>query len=161
MEPADWDNMFAAIRSQLADHAHVGVLSREGGNRIMEEVVYNTRMSRILCYHRPTLIEQGIRFDRLIAMEDFDVTLQLLIKGYPNAVLCNWVHNQTGGSNSPGGCSVYRTLEVQAECARKFHDLFPKYVTVVQKDTKGAWGGGTRTDVRMQWKRAFNDHTNK
>jgi len=34
-------------------------------------------------------------------------------------------------------------------------ELHPGLVKVVTKETKGAWGGGTRTDVVVQWKKAL------
>jgi hypothetical protein len=87
-------------------------------------------------------------------MEDFDVTLQLLRKGHRNAVLNQWAQDQ-GTSNAPGGCSTYRTPEVQAAGAYGLQKLHPDFVTVVDKETKQAWGGGVRKDVRIAWKKAL------
>lgn len=149
----DVGDMFWAIWEKLNDYAAVGVAPREGGNRNTQQYLYNTRMMRVLGMRFDVLREHGIRFDRLPVMEDFDVTLQLLRLGYQNILLNEWVNNQ-GGSNTEGGCSSYRTLEVQAEAAGGLASLHPQFVTVVTKQTKTAWEGKERKDVRIQWKQA-------
>jgi hypothetical protein len=96
-------------------------------------------------------------FDRLKVMEDFDFTLTLLENGGRNAVTLDYVWNQTG-SNQPGGCSDYRTAEVQAKAAKELAKLHPGVVKVVEKEVIGktSWGGmKTRTDVRIQWRKAY------
>ena len=80
--------------------------------------------------------------------------LQSLTRGFSNVVLNDYCQNQ-GGSNTSGGCSTYRTPEVHADACYHLEELFPKFVTVVDKTTKAAWGGGTRKDVRVQWKKAL------
>ena len=94
-----------------------------------------------------------ITFGRLEVMEDFDVALRLLRAGHDNVILNNWANNQAG-SGKEGGCSHFRTPELHAACASKLASLHPGFVKVVQKTTKGAWGGGTRTDVNIAWKKA-------
>lgn len=148
-------HLFNCINIYLDSTAHVGVSTREGGNRDTSHSVRNTRLLRILAYRVDVLHREKIRFDRLEFMEDFDVTLQLLERGYPNLKL-NWiVHNQRS-SNAPGGCSTYRTIEGQAEAARGLRGLHPEFVSVVTKKTKTAWNGLERQDVRIQWRKAFD-----
>lgn len=148
--------MLADCEDQLSRHAHIAVATREGGNRFTENYNENTRGLRVLGYDTTTLRDEEIVFERLPVMEDFDVTLQLLRKGYSNLII-NWiVHNQAHGSGASGGCSTYRDLNLQAECAHRLKALHPDFVTVVEKTTKTAWGGNaTRTDVRIQWKKAY------
>jgi hypothetical protein len=153
--PADVKKLFARLENKLNKHAHAGVAAREGANRCVDDFLYNTRMLRVLSYNAEVLKREKIRYDRLPVMEDFDVTLQLLRKGYSNVVLNQWAQDQ-GTSNAPGGCSTYRTPEVQAAGAYGLAELHPEFVTVVQKETKTAWGGGTRTDVRIAWKKAYD-----
>lgn len=134
----------------------VGISARQGNNRQEAPVVFNTRMNNAYAMHCRVLLDNGVRWDRLPLMEDFDVTLQLLRLGYGNAVLYHWAWNQNGGSNAQGGCSGYRTAELQAECAHALKALHPDFVTVVEKKAKAGWKGmETRTDVRMQWKKAL------
>lgn len=147
-------DLFKIFYRMLDKFAHVGVCTREGGNRHVEPFAKNTRMLRVLAYRADILREQGVRFDRIPVMEDFDVTLQLLRKGYENILVNSFVQDQFG-SNTEGGCSQYRTMEMQAEAAHGLKELHPRFVSVVQKKTKTAWGGQERTDVRVQWKSAL------
>ena len=147
--------MFDAIEYALDSYAHVGVSHREGANRNTEPYIQVGRMMRILGYRTDVLRKENIVHNRIPDMEDFDVTLQLLRKGYPNLILNNWVHNQ-GGSNTEGGCSDYRTMETHArDCHILAEKLHPGFVKAVEKTTKTSWGGTTRTDVRMSWKKAY------
>jgi hypothetical protein len=69
----------------------------------------------------------------------------------------DWAWNQRG-SGAVGGCSGYRNNEVQTEAANELHRLFPDFVTVVTKKSKSSWQGmEERTDVRIQWKKAFGN----
>lgn len=145
--------LFKVIEKSLKQYAHVGVISREGGNRHHKDLECS-RMMRILAYDVATYHKENIKFDRLPLQEDFDVTLQLLRKGYPNLVLCGWVNGQ-GTSGAKGGCSHFRTIELHNENARKLSELHAPFVKVVEKQTKGAWGGQARLDVTVQWKKAF------
>lgn len=147
-------DMFKAIEKSLDDYAHVGVLSREGGNRVLEETRECTRMMRVLAYDVSVFRAENIKFDRLHLQEDFDVTLQLLRKGYPNLVLCKWVNGQ-GSSGAKDGCSHFRTIELHNENAHRLAKLHAPFVKLVEKQTKGAWGGRKRTDVMVQWKKAY------
>lgn len=153
-EVEDIHDMLRSIEHSLRLHPHVSIGSREGGNRVTEPVSYNTRMMRVLAYDRSVLKKHHITFSPMEVMEDFHVTLQLLRAGYDCAVLNNWVSNQAGGSAAPGGCSTFRTLELQAENAHKLAARHPGFVKVVKKQTKTAWGGAERTDVVVQWKQA-------
>lgn len=138
----------------LGPYSHVGFASREGANRNIEEVVENTRIMRVLGYNRATLKLLGIRFDDMEVMEDFHVALQLLEHGHPNVILNTYAHNQAG-SGATGGCSHFRTPELHARNAERLATFHSSFVKVVEKTTKGAWGGGTRKDVNIQWKKAF------
>lgn len=146
--------LFDKIEKALQRYAHVGVLAREGGNRVLESYKLCSRMMRILAYNTNVLKYHKIRFDRLPLMEDFDVTLQLLRRGVPNIVLCAWVQGQ-GGSGAKGGCSHFRTLALHNACANRLSTLHSQFVKVVEKQTKSAWGGQARLDVHVQWKKAY------
>lgn len=146
--------LFKEIKKCLAHYAHVGVLAREGGNRVLTSTTECTRMMRVLAYDVEVFHKEKIKFDRLPLQEDFDVTLQLLRKGFPNLVLCEWVQGQ-GTSNADGGCSHFRTIEMHNENAKNLHLLHPDFVKIVRKQTKGAWNGQPRLDVAVQWKKAY------
>lgn len=150
--------MFDTLEDRMKGFAHGGILAREGGNRIVgKQNVYATRMMRVLAYDPKKVRKVGARFDRMVTKQDFDMTLQLLRAGYPNILMADYVQGQYGDgcSNAPGGCSVYRTPEMMDASAHKLAELHPGFVTVVQKESKVSWGGGVRTDVNIQWKKAL------
>lgn len=154
--PSDTAKMLVVCDNVLQDHAHIGIATREGANRCTDKFIDNTRLLRALGYRPAILKKHGIRFDRLPVMEDFDVALQLLRLGYPSRQV-NYFTQDQGASNAPGGCSEYRTMEVQAKGAEGLAKLHPEFVTVVEKEPlkSGGWSGQARKDVRIAWKKAF------
>lgn len=153
-KPGDLTEMFGEISRQLQVYPMVGIGAREGGNRLPEMYLENTRIMRVLAFRRSYLKKKLITFSPLTVMEDFHVNLQILESGASTCVCNTWVSNQRNGSDASGGCSIYRTPDVQRESAEQLAARHPGFVKVVQKSTKSAWGGGTRTDVVIQWKRA-------
>lgn len=151
--PQEVERMFTDIADALDNYAHVAVSTREGNNRVEQSTKEVGRALRFHAMVAPT-VRQHARFDRIEFKQDFDYTLQMLRAGHPNLIFYNYAHNQPG-SNKPGGCSTYRNHEVLDRCAHELYDLHPNFVTVVNKETKGAWGGGVRTDVRIKWKQAY------
>ncbi len=153
--PDDVRRMLQWMEWKLStDAAICGISAREGNNRKEEPTEQCARMMRAWGIRKDKFVEVGARFDRIDMMEDFDVILQFIKAGYPN-IINNEVTTNQAGSNTAGGMSTYRTLERQAAAAHALHALHPDVVTVVQKETKTSWGGGVRTDVRVQWKKAL------
>lgn len=150
-------HMLSTLETMLVveKYHHIGVDARQGNNRhFPHDFLINTRVNNFHGFNRETLIKHKIRFDALPLMEDFHVTLSLLELGYANKLLTQYCWNQPG-SNAPGGCSGYRTPELQTKAANMLKEKHPDFVTVVEKQAKG-WGAmKTRTDVRIQWKKAF------
>lgn len=153
---ADIVAMFDCIADSLEEgYALVGVAAREGANRNTAQFLTATRQMRVHGVNTNLASRKlGARYDRIPVMEDFDFILQLLERGFPNRVLNGWVSNQHG-SDVAGGCSTYRTPELQTIAANALADLHPGFVKVVKKKTKTSWGGAERTDVIIQWKRAY------
>lgn len=146
--------MILALDKALDDVNHVGLASREGGNRNAAPIIENTRMMRVLGYKRSYLLKNNLTFTPFNFMCDFHMTLQLLMRGCAGRLINTHVNNQ-GASNAPGGCSTQRTPELQAAEAHALAAAYPGLIKAVQKTTKTAWGGATRTDVIVQWKRAY------
>jgi hypothetical protein len=152
MTDHDYDQMFDDVRVQLDNgYMHGAIAMREGANRNTEPYLYCTRALRAHFYNQNAPFQYVSQY-----MQDFTMTLDLLTQGHPNVILNRWVHNQPG-SNVAGGCSDDRSLEKLAHAARVLKYRHPDFVTVVTKETKGSWGGGKRTDVRIQWKKAFKE----
>lgn len=149
--------MFDSMMKTLTDYAHVAFSSREGNNHLPMGVapciVQTTRALRALGFQ--TKAFNDCEHGRVEVMEDFDIQLQLLRKGYPNAVLAYWAHDQQM-TNASGGCSLYRDHAMQEASAQKLHDLHPNFVKLRTKQNKTDKSGfGTRTEVTVYWKKAL------
>ena len=154
-EKGELAKMLRALDELLNDYAHAGIASREGGNRNIEPVMHATRAPRVIGYDLQIFKSQGVDFRNSLTMDDFEATLHLLTRGYENAVLNTFVQNQKG-SGTAGGASVYRDLQMCKDSAELLQSRYPRFVKTVEKTTKTAWGGATRTDVIIQWKRALD-----
>ena len=149
--------MLSRFDDFLQDYPMVGLSPREGNNRtgagafpLIREC---TRSMRFYAFRTKDLLE--IDSGRLPEMADFDTTLQFLRRGQKNAVLYYWAQGQPG-SQHPGGCAAYRTSETHDVVCRKLAELHPGFVTLRQKANKGHQHGfGTRTEVTVQWKKAY------
>lgn len=148
------DRIFYDLANLLDVHAFAGILPREGGNRVTKKYISNSRLIRVYAYKTDVLHQHRVKFNQCGTMDDFDVALQLLTKGESNGVLCYAVQNQ-GGSQAIGGAALYRTMDTHAKSAQTLKERHPDFVTLVTKKTKVSWGGGERTDVIIQWKKAY------
>lgn len=126
--------------------AGIGEAAKKGGWQTTGK-----RMMYSLGYHVPTLLENAA-FGRLATHEDMDVTLQLLRKGFPNAVNFSFVTDQAFGN--PGGCTSERTIEGNNSDVLKLAELHPGYVRVTEKTYKAS---ANRLECVVQWQKALND----
>lgn len=155
--------MWSYVEKCLEHFAHVGVSARQGNNRIGvggpgEAVDFCTRTLRVLCYQTEQFLKA--EHNRVEVMEDFDVNLQLLRMGKPNLNLGYWSQDQKM-TNAPGGCSLYRDHARHEASARRLAELHPKYVTLRQKQNKTGGEFGSRTEVTIFWKKAYEDASSK
>jgi hypothetical protein len=134
---------------------HVGFGPRQGNNTL-DEVGWKipSRMIYSLGYYLPIVIKE-CELGRIETREDMDLTLQLLRKGYPNAVWHTTVNDQRK-FDAPGGATNERTMERSNRDAYRLGELHPGYVTIVEKDYKASV---PRLEVICQWKKALEDGT--
>jgi hypothetical protein len=155
-----FEAMFALLEQWLREgFVHIGLAARQGSNHFLGPETYRniTRMMNCYAYDTNALKELKVEMGRIPVMEDFDLTLQLLRKGYPNRVAYNYVWNQRG-SGAEGGCSSYRTPELQMNAAKQLQEYHPDYVTLVTKTTGSVWKNmEEREDVIIQWAKAYED----
>lgn len=155
--PEEVEEMLALLESWLEEgFIHVGVSQRAGNNRCEKPYTEISRMNNIYAYNAKKVIAAGGRFDRLPVMEDFDMTLTLLKAGFPNRVSFEYCWGQQK-SGAAGGCSAYRTFEIQRAAAFKLSQLHPGLVRVAGKQSKEAWEGvgSIRVDVQIAWKKSY------
>lgn len=154
-EPAELEQMFAEVERKLEDgYMHVGVSGREGNNRVDEYGVECTRYMRLLAYR--TDHPEGIVHGRIDGMSDFDVNLQLLRAGHPSYVFFRYAQGQSG-TQTPGGCSINRTLETHEREVDFMVREHAPHVKKRMKQNKGGGEFGTRPEVTIYWKRAHEE----
>jgi hypothetical protein len=144
-------DVFDQLDRLLTTHAHAAIGHRQFANA-KPDIEFGGRALRALGYRKDIMDLEKIKFT-LPLMEDFEVTLKLFRAGYPNAVIYDVVQDQPG-SDRPGGCKDWRTLERHNAAAEALAAMFPRFVKL--KDVEG-WDIGTRKDVSIQWKKALND----
>ncbi len=155
--PDEVHQMFNLLEGWLNEgYVHTAISQREGNNRIERDFLEVGRGIRIVAYNRETVLSLGCRFDRVDTKEDLDMTLQLLRLGYPNRISYYYAQGQTD-SNAEGGCQTYRTRDHMKWSSGQLAKLHSSYVQVTRVFTRGSFGGGERTDVRIQWKYAYDE----
>lgn len=159
-ESEDIDEMLEVIEQALDHYAHVGVSQRANNNREIKTYRENTRMTRVLAYNRPIFIKE-VELDRdIITCQDFEHTLQLLRKGYKNLVLYKWAQNHPG-TGTAGGCSIYRSPEVQREGALKLQRYHQQFIDLKEKHYRSAVESmQNRLEATIFWKKAFKEGEN-
>jgi len=153
----DVAQMLAWMDVELRRYAHVSISVRQNNNNgpignSASAVGYNMRTLRVLAYQTRPFLE--MRHGRVEVMEDFDVNLQLLRSGHANVQSFWWAQDQRG-TGAKGGCSTYRTLEVQDRSARELARLHEPFVKLRVKENKtGPEALRKRTEVTIFWKKA-------
>jgi hypothetical protein len=109
-----------------------------------------------LGYYLPIVVKE-CELGRIETREDMDLTLQLLRKGFPNAVWHTTVNDQRK-FNAPGGASIKRTIESSNADAYKLAQLHPGYVSTVERPYKASV---PRIEVVCQWQKALQDGRKK
>jgi hypothetical protein len=155
-----FEAMFDTLEAWLEEgFVHIGLAARQGSNHFLGPEPYRdvTRMMNAYAYNTSVLKEIGVELGRIPVMEDFDLTLQLLRKGYPNRVSYQYVWNQRG-SGAVGGCSSYRTAEMQMNAALQLKNFHPNFVSVVTKTAGTVWKDmEERGDVIVRWQDAYKE----
>jgi len=136
---------------------HAGIMDRVRAaqpSKSGEEYSENTLCMQFLGYDQKILQEEGVRFDRVRLAQDKDVCLQLLERGYGNRVSKRFSYN-CSGTDTTGGCAVYRTEKLRIKQAKLLARLHPGIVTQIQKTVKKHGETITRMKNRVSWKLAF------
>lgn len=153
----DTDEMMTVVEHRLLEYVHVGISFRQGNNNMdvgypISLVGENERIARAAFFQ--TGVFNSAEHCRVEVMEDVDVSLQLLRRGYKNCNLGFWAQDQKM-TNAPGGCSVFRTHEIHEQAAREIVRLHPGYTSLRHKQNKTGGAFGSRTEVTVQWKQAY------
>lgn len=147
--------LFGEMAGLAQTYPMVGLSPRPGNNRYDKtRIVMNQRIFSIYAINTKMFKEAELDFRNMPLMEDFYIALSFLTRGYriPMVADHTWCQKE---SNASGGCSTYRSAVMQKDAAFKLQSYFPDFVKVKEKATKQGWFGGTRYDVTIQWKRAY------
>jgi len=132
----------------------VGCSAQAGNNRFKNNFTYFGRIWAFYGINTKILNKHNIRYDQIEVMEDFNVVLDLLRYGYRSIINTEFAHNQKA-SNQSGGCSETRTFEIQKRSALLLAEKHKPFVKVVKKKSKNWVNMEERYDVKIYWKKAF------
>lgn len=153
----DVDEILDIMEATLEEYAAVGFGPR-GNNNSLKETKWSlaSRMMRAFGIDVEIFREEGIRFDEFKYWEDFHVTLELLKRGYPNAISARYLVDSV--TNADGGVSLYRNADDLRRVRERFVEYHSPFVKPVDKTAK-SWANhkeDTVPDVRIAWKKAWS-----
>lgn len=160
-DPNQLASMWEQMEALLDNYPLVGIHPRQMGQNAPVPMVLNGRIICVQGINRE-LIAPRIKVNQYPILADVVLNCTLLARGYSNALLTTFFQDH-GPCQAPGGCSVYRTLDMQKAAVEYLAQRFPGYVKSVERKPKVAtWLGDTRIDYTCQWKRlhkaGFNHH---
>ncbi len=145
--------MFEQMERLLDEFPLVGVHPRQMGQNAPEPYVINGRVICIQGINRKLI--GTVKVDELSILADVILNCTLLSRGQPNALITTYFQDH-GPCQAPGGCSTYRTPDIQREAAeyiaKRWH---PFAKTVIRRPKVAKWMGGERTEFQVQWKKLF------
>lgn len=147
------EGLFEYMECLLDSCPLVGVHPRQMGQNTSPPFVQNGRIICIQGINRNVC--KDIKVDQFPILADVVLNCTLLSHGQPNAIITTYFQDH-GPCQAPGGCSVYRTPQMQREAVIYLAERFPGYVKLVERRPKVAkWMGETRTDYTCQWKQLY------
>jgi len=145
--------LFAYMELLLEDTALVGVHPRQMGH--IQTPPFNEN-GKVICIQgiNRRLVRTIPDLAKFPILSDVILNATLLARGQGNKIITTYFQDW-GSCNAPGGCSLYRTPEMQAEACHWLEERFGPYIKAVEKESKDGWLGGKRVDFRGQWKALY------
>lgn len=150
-DPEELGVLFDYMEHLLDDYPLVGVHPRQMGQNTKPPYVENGRIICIQGINR-RLIGQ-VKVDQFPILADVVLNCTLLARGQKNAIITTHFQDH-GPCQAPGGCSIYRTPQMQRAAVEYLAARFPGFVKVSNRRPKVAtWLGEERYDYTCQWKK--------
>ena len=143
---SDIPELIETIGERLDHNAHVGIADEFMSQHLPRGWKYSGRYNQVLGYNLSLFPKVWPEW-RVEINEEHDVSLQLQAAGLPPAISCEWT--KSSKHYAAGGCSAWRTPEVELSAHRAFASLWPGLVSVVpHKGSPSGYG------IRVNWKKA-------
>jgi hypothetical protein len=145
----------------LQNTALVGIHPRQMGHNKKLPYVENGKIICVQGINTHLFPGDFERVNHYPILSDVWLNCQLLSRGVGNKLITTWVQDH-GSCQAPGGCSIYRTPDMQRECCEALETKFsPHFKTVIKEPKSAKWMGGKRYDFRVQWKRMYEEGRSK
>lgn len=166
--------LYNLLSNKLNEYCYVGLSDRFYNNLKKTQFKENANISSCFAYRRSILKENDVHYDLLVNInskatlyEDICVTIKLLLNGYKNLILNEFVYHFKGGHGQTGGNYGLRSAESSVISANLFKNLFPEFSIV--KDSKGKtyWSSDdNHVDIKYQhinirWNSVYKHGCNK
>ena len=148
--------MFRMIEELLEDTALVGVHPRQFGHAKPLPYVENGKMVCVHAINTSLLPDNFPRVDGFPILSDVRLVAGLLARGIPNKLITQYVVDWAP-CMADGGCSDYRTHEMQREGCEQLAEMFGPYLKVKIKETKNDGFGGERYDFTCRWRDLYKN----
>lgn len=152
-------NMFNWLWDSL-DKKDIGIagISFRPFNRIgMEDIERNKRFFAIWgldCKKYYSQKKNPVYMSDWPIKEDFATGIAIRKMGYDILVTNKFAFDKTSGSNSKGGCSNYRNVDLMNSEAKRMAEMFPDIITIKTRNNNN-WGGDFKDkesiDVIIHW----------
>lgn len=143
--------LFEQMEALLDTYPLVGVHPRQMGQDANPPYVENGRIICIQGINRRLI--GNVKVDQYPILADVVLNCTLLARGQKNALITTYFQDH-GPCHAPGGCSIYRTPDMQRAAVDYLSSRFSGYVKGVERRPKVAkWMGDVRYDYTCQWKR--------
>jgi len=151
-DPEELSPMFEQMEALLDTYPLVGVHPRQMGQHTKPPYVENGRIICIQGINRRLI--GPTKVDQFPILADVVLNCTVLARGGRNAIITTYFQDH-GPCQAEGGCSIYRTSEMQKAAVEYIAERFGPFAKVVKRRTQAGWleQNGERHDYTCQWKR--------
>lgn len=158
-DPVLLEPMWCKVEELLDAYPLVSVHPRQMGHATPPGHVENGRVICVQGINRSLI--GPVKVDQHPILADVRLNLTLLGRGDRNALITDYFQDH-GPCQAPGGCSIYRTPQLQELAIDSLVERWPGYVRkVIRKPKQAKWLGDERVEYTAQWKKLQRDAPDK